>query len=257
MLIKENSSESGHFYQIDGSPAYTIIGKSTGKLRNTTVRDARTMGLLPSVTTVIGVAAKPGLQRWFQEQAILAALTLPRLDGEPEDQYLSRVLDDSKAQGKEAAERGTRIHGIIESFFEGILLEQIPTYCRAIESVLDNHYGNRLWTPERSFGDKRGFGGKVDLSCRSDDITGFPGAIVDFKTTEKDLDKVDIYFEHQMQAAAYREGLGMPNANCAIVYVNALTDQVKLIEIAQPDLQKGWDCFVHLLEFYRIKNKLV
>ena len=81
MLIKDSQSESGHWYDKNGNPAYEIIG-ANGKQRNTTLRDAKKLGLLPSVTTVIGAVAKPGLNRWLQEQAILAALTLPRLEGE-------------------------------------------------------------------------------------------------------------------------------------------------------------------------------
>jgi uncharacterized protein YggU (UPF0235/DUF167 family) len=54
--------------------------------------------------------------------------------------------------------------------------------------------------------------------------------------------------------AAYREGLGMPTARSAIVFVNGKTNQVKLIEISQEKLQSGWECFQHLLRVYQIKN---
>jgi hypothetical protein len=77
MLIKEKPSESGHWYKKDGSPAYTTIGK-TGE-RATTLRDARKLGLLPSVTTINGMLSKAGLDTWKQQQVLLAALTLPRL----------------------------------------------------------------------------------------------------------------------------------------------------------------------------------
>jgi hypothetical protein len=80
------------------------------------------------------------------------------------------------------------------------------------------------------------------------------GFVVDFKTKEVDLDKIDVYFEMEMQLAAYREGLGVPTARSAIVFVNALTNQVKLIEISQEKLQSGWECFEHLLRVYQIKN---
>jgi hypothetical protein len=78
--------------------------------------------------------------------------------------------------------------------------------------------------------------------------------VVDFKTKDADLDKVDVYFEHEMQLAAYREGLGVPTARCAIVFVNGTTNQVKLIEIEEQKLQNGWECFQHLLRVYQIKN---
>jgi hypothetical protein len=247
MLVKENTSESGHWYLPDGSPAYRTIGKN-GKERNTTVKDARGLGLLPSVTTIIGCAAKPALDVWKQQQAILAALTLPRLEGESEEDWLSRVVSDSKETAKQAAERGTHIHGIIESFYEGVYIPELPPYVRAVENVINEHFGQQLWVSEKSFA-YGGFGGKCDLVSKS-------GFVVDFKTTEKDLDKLDYYFDHQMQLAAYRQGFEMPNAKCAIVYVNALQNKAKLVEIPDADLRIGWECFTHLLAFYRAKNKL-
>jgi hypothetical protein len=247
MLVKENTSESGHWYLPDGSPAYRIIGKN-GKERNTTVKDAREHGLLPSVTTIIGCASKPALDVWKQQQAILSALTLPRLEGESEEDWLSRVVADSKETAKQAAERGTQIHGVIEAFYEGIYIPELPPYVRAVENAINEHFGSQLWISEKSFA-YGGFGGKCDLVAKS-------GFVVDFKTTEKDLDKLDYFFDHQMQLSAYRQGFEMPKARCAIVYVNALQNKAKLVEIPEDDLRIGWDCFTHLLAFYRAKNKL-
>lgn len=245
--MKENTSESGHWYLPDGSPAYRIVGKN-GKERNSTVKDAREHGLLPSVTTIIGCASKPALDVWKQQQAILSALTLPRLEGESEEDWLSRVVADSKETAKQAAERGTQIHGVIEAFYEGIYIPELPPYVRAVESAINEHFGSQLWISEKSFA-YGGFGGKCDLVAKS-------GFVVDFKTTEKDLDKLDYFFDHQMQLSAYRMGFEMPKARCAIVYVNALQNKAKLVEIPEDDLRIGWECFTHLLAFYRAKNKL-
>ena len=251
--MKENTSESGHWYLPNGSPAYRVIGKN-GKERNTTVKDAREHGLLPSVTTIIGCANKgEGLQRWLQEQAILAALTLPRVEGESEEDWLSRVVSDSKETAKQAAERGTQIHGVIEAFYEGIYIPELPPYVRAVETAINEHFGSQLWMAEKSFA-YGGFGGKCDLISKSHQKSD--GFVIDFKTTEKDLDKLDYYFDHQMQLSAYRQGFEMPKARCAIVYVNALQNKAKLVEIPEDDLRIGWECFTHLLAFYRAKNKL-
>jgi hypothetical protein len=256
MIVKEKEEKSGHFYTKDGSPAYTVIGSSTGKERATNVSDARKLGLLPSVTTIIGVASKgEGLLRWMQEQAILAALTLPRLEGEEEGVWLSRVMKDSKATGREAAERGTAIHNIIEGYFEQVYMPEKPAYLDAINSTLKGAFGSQPWLSERSFGHQLGFGGKCDLMAKPINGQG-TGFIVDFKTKTTDLDKIDVWFEHELQLAAYREGLNLPNARCAIVFVNGTTNQVKLVEIEEPQLQKGWECFQHLLRFYQVKNNL-
>ena len=255
MLIKDNQSEQGHWYTSSGDPAYQIIGKN-GKQRNTTLRDAKKLGLLPSVTTIIGTIAKPGLNRWLQEQAILAALTLPRLENEPESDWLSRVLNDSKAQGRQAADRGTLIHGILESFFDRMLLESVPEYCRNAENALQTAFGSRLWISEKSFGHELGYGGKCDLHAKGDRIKGIPAVVVDFKTKETPLDKLVPYDDHIMQMAAYRELLGLEGARCGIMFVNGLTNEVKLCEIPEDELQKGLKCFFHLLRFFQLKSGL-
>ena len=252
--MKERTSESGHWYLPNGNPAYTVIGKN-GKERNTTVKDAREQGLLPSVTTIIGCAAKPALDVWKQQQAILAALTLPRIDGESEEAWLARVVADSKETAKQAAERGTQVHGVIEAFYEGVYMPELPAYVRVVEKTVNEHFGQQLWVSEKSFATMT-YGGKVDLISRPHEHPKTDGFVIDFKTTEKDVDKLDYYFDHQMQLAAYRMGLNMPKARCAIVYVNALENRARLIEISQDDLDTGYECFSALLAFYRAKNRL-
>ena len=69
------ASESNHWYTRDGVPRYTVIGKN-GKERNTTLRDARTENLVPSVTTVLNVMAKPALIPWLQEPVLLFYVAL-------------------------------------------------------------------------------------------------------------------------------------------------------------------------------------
>ena len=69
------TSESGHWYSLEGEPMYTIIG-ANGKERNTTLRDAKSIGLVPSVTTILGMVAKPALENWKITQAIKSAATL-------------------------------------------------------------------------------------------------------------------------------------------------------------------------------------
>ena len=253
MIITEKVQENGHWYTKDGTPAYTTIGK-TGE-RATTLRDARKEGLLPSVTTIINLLSKAGLDTWKQQQVLLAALTLPRGFKETEDEWLKRVMQDSKATGREAAERGTAIHAIIEGYFEQMYLPEKPAYLDAIDSALNNAFGSQPWLAEKSFGHHLGYGGKCDLMAKPINGQG-TGFVVDFKTKDTDLDKIDIYFEHQLQLAAYREGLNLPNARCAIVFVNGTTNQVKLVEVEESQLQKSWECFQHLLRVYQIKNNI-
>ena len=86
--MKLFSPDSAHWYQRDGVACHTVPSLK-GEPRPTTLRDARKLGLLPSVTNILGVIAKPELTAWLQEQAVMAALTLPRIAGETEDAFLA------------------------------------------------------------------------------------------------------------------------------------------------------------------------
>jgi hypothetical protein len=113
-----HASESQHWYTRKGEPAYTVKSKD-GTNRPATLRDARKMGLVPSVTTIIKCASAPALERWKRDQMMQAALTLPRLDGEAEAAWISRVWTDSGETSRKAAERGTAIHAAIQGAYEG------------------------------------------------------------------------------------------------------------------------------------------
>ncbi len=244
MIVKTADSESGHWYSQDGSPAYRVIGKN-GVERNTRLTDARERGLVPSVTTISGLLAKPGLSNWLQQQVLLAALTLPRAEGESEENWLQRVMSDAKSTGREAADRGTRLHGVLESFYEGKLIE-FPNFVYRVNSALESHFGPANWEAERSFS-WGGYGGKVDLIAEN--------IVVDFKSKEGDLSKIIPYHEQIMQLAAYRMGLGKPTARCANVYFTESGD-VRLIEHSEQDLSDAWECFQYLLAFYKKKNNI-
>jgi hypothetical protein len=244
MIIKTADSESGHWYAQDGSPAYRIIGKN-GVERNTRLTDARERGLVPSVTTISGLLAKPGLNTWLQQQVLLAALTLPRAEAETEENWLQRVMSDAKSTGYEAANRGTRLHGVLESFYQGKLIE-FPNFVYRVNSALEGHFGPANWEAERSFC-YGGYGGKVDLIAEN--------IVVDFKSKEGDLSKITPYHEQIMQLAAYRMGLGKPTARCANIYFTEAGD-VRLIEHSEQDLSDAWECFQYLLAFYKKKNNI-
>ena len=256
MIAKEppRASESNHWYTRDGAPMYTVEAAKGGQ-RATTLRDARKLNLVPSVTTVLNVAAKPALNQWLQRQVLLAALTLPRRDSEPEDEWIARIMDDSKEQGRAAADAGTEIHAAIQSFYEGTVYKGHEEYVKGCVDAIRSYFNDWAWISERSFAHEIGFGGKCDLHVPASE--GFGGFVVDIKTKEfTDPDKVDAYDDHLMQLAAYRVGLGMPDARCANIFVSRNTPGlVKIIEWDQADLKRGWEMFHALLTFWQTKNQ--
>jgi hypothetical protein len=249
LIVKQHSSESTHYYTRDGDPMYTVPSKKDGSQRPTTLRDARERNLVPSVTTILNIAAKPGLNVWLQEQAILAALTLPRYENEPESVWLKRVVQDSKSQAREAADLGTEIHTAVQGFYEGKKASAFPIHVQTCTKAIESHYGAKNWIAERAFAHEMGFGGKVDL--HSD------GIVIDIKTKDfSDPSKVVPYDEHLMQLAAYRVGLGMPEARCANVFISRTNPDLAVVtEWAEEDLQRGWKMFTALLSFWQYKNQ--
>lgn len=245
------ASESQHWYTRDGVPRYTVIGKN-GKERNTTLRDARTESLVPSVTTVLNVAAKPALTAWLMNQVLMAALTLPKLPEESDDNYCKRVMQDSKEQGKAAANEGTDIHAAIQGYYDGQVVRAHEQSVQGCVDRLQGHFGNKPWIAERSFGHELGFGGKCDLFTNVGD-----GIVVDVKSKEfSDPAKVDAYDEHLMQLAAYRVGLGVPKARCANVFVSRSVPGLAVVkEWDAEDIDRGWKMFAHLLSFWQLKNQ--
>jgi hypothetical protein len=245
------ASESQHWYTRDGVPRYTVIGKN-GKERNTTLRDARTESLVPSVTTVLNAMAKPALIQWLQKQVLMAALTLPRVPGELEEAYIDRIMLDSKEQGRSAADAGTDIHAAIQGFYEGAVIHRHEKHVKGTVAALDVCFGQQGWIAERAFGHSQGFGGKCDLHTTAGD-----GIVADVKTKEfTDPNKIDTYDDHLMQLAAYRVGLGIPKARCANVFVSrSLPGLVAVKEWEEADLQRGWGMFCSLLNFWQLKNQ--
>ena len=55
------------------------------------LRDARKHGYVPSVTTIIGMAAKPSLENWKINQALNSAITLKQDLGESLEALLTGV----------------------------------------------------------------------------------------------------------------------------------------------------------------------
>ena len=249
MIVKEYASDSGHWYQQDGTPAYTIVGKN-GNERNTTLRDARNLGLMPSVTTILKVAASPGLEQWKLNQVLMAALTLPRIDGEPEADYLARIKRDAQEQGRKAADRGTEIHGAIEAWYRNRRFDYtFADFLTGTVEAVTERYGEQEWIAEKSFAHHSGYAGKVDLAS--------PEVILDYKTKEfgsDDLPKA--YDDNVLQLAAYRRGLGFHWAKCANVFISrSVPGLVHIVEHSEEDLERGLKMFDCLLEYWKIKNK--
>ena len=200
-------------------------------------------------------AASPGLEAWKLNQMMLAALTLPRADGESEESFIKRIQADSKDQARKAAERGTQVHTAIEQFFDGQINANDLPYLEPVYKAVNDTFGNLMWSVEKSFAAESGFAGKVDIHSRDGE-----GVVADFKTkefTSDTLEKVAGFDENVMQLAAYRNGLKLPNARCANIFVSVTEPGLVVVkEWTQEELVRGWAMFDALKTFYYAKTQL-
>ena len=180
-------------------------------MRATTLRDARKHGWVPSVTTIMDIVGKPGLEMWKVNKAIESALTVTRLVTETDAELSKRILAHSKQESEQAAKRGVRIHERLEEYFHSISgkehcahedsMSDIGKICEATKFVLDTNCGKQDWVPEKSFCHKElGYGGKVDLYSNE--------WVIDFKTKDSIEDKKQLAFDSMAhQLVGYERGL--------------------------------------------------
>ena len=243
------AAESAHWYTKQGKPMYKVPRAKGDGMRATTLADARKLDLVPSVTMILGCAAKPGLEAWKARQILEAALTLPRLQGESLDDYATRVIEDSKAQGRKAAERGTDLHTAIEDFIRGQQSLLWQAHCEKVAESL-NQYGIDILQgkPEHSFASPLGYGGKIDW--HNEEI------VMDFKTKANLSAKQLAWPEHCWQLAAYRAGLVEKYwpKRLLNIFIGVDDTDVRIHEWTPEDADKGWEVFECLLNFWQITN---
>jgi len=210
MIVQKNQSQ--HWYRaVDGriERCYELPKKDGKGMKSVTLREARELGLLYSVTKVCDVLRKPALEAWKQEQAILAALTLPRLDGEGVDAFCKRVVEDMNAQSEKAKEFGSSIHAAIENYLTGVFSPtELEPWIKSVMQWADaeiDFAAVPMPITERVVGSAAlGIAGRLDLVCM---LQGKP-AVVDFKTQRvkvngKGIKQPVFYDEWPMQLAAY------------------------------------------------------
>lgn len=251
--FKTLASESAHWYAKDGTPAYEVKARN-GEMRPTTLRDARVMNLVPSVTLILRCAAAPGLQAYWENQLLDSALTLQVIEGELADKRKERIREDAKEHARMAREKGTELHAAIEDFIRQTAISpKWSIHCDRVWNTL-GQYGINLMKgkPEHSFASPLGYGGKIDW--HNDEI------VCDFKTKKTVADQKRLaYDEHCWQLAAYSIGLfgakiegQSPTVRLINVFVGIDDQEVRIHEWSPEDSIRGWQAFKCLFDFWRI-----
>jgi hypothetical protein len=154
-----------HWYHRNGTPCHTVP-KADGKgVRNVCLRYDRALNLLPSTTNIISVKAKPAIVDYKVKQALMAAVTLPRIQGETEDAFMERVVVDMEQHMRDAAEFGARIHKYCERYHLGDREEDpaLEPYVAKYKEWFSENVQEALWAERVLVNEKVGYAGTADL----------------------------------------------------------------------------------------------
>ena len=250
-LFRSNAPAS-HWYRADGSPVHEMPTQSGGT-RPTTVRDARTLKLLPSVTNVLGVVAKPQLDLWKLNQVALAALKNPKQPGEGDEYWMRRIVEASKQPVVEAADLGSRIHEALEHATAG---QPFDDALRVhVEPVVSWLQKTGITIVEREVvlvNAEEGYAGRCDALFRF----GKAGTgVIDFKTRKTEAGRTVTPYDGQgAQLAAYGAAYfgvkALPKCLLANIYIST-TEPGRMEVCKHADPAAEYDFFLHCAACWR------
>lgn len=234
--------QSGHWYGQDGTPAH-----------DADLRRARKEKLLPSVTSVLSVLAKPALETWKINQAILASLTLPRREEESDQDFAARVVRDWKEQSGAAADLGTRVHTWAEDFMAGKSVRDIPEVSETLKA-LAVWIGEQKWEhvliEDTLTNPELGYAGRIDLQATMNGRR----VILDWKTSGNKDGKLEPYQEYCWQLAAYGEGREDVDYINVMLSTNPARPGTRIHQWTPEEIAQGWEAFRAALKIWRIQK---
>ncbi len=244
-----------HYYFPDGKPCWEVPKADGNGTTRPTIIHARKLPLLPSVTTVQRIIAKPELDIWKHRQYIETAHANALIDGETLEQYEDRIVDLTQTRMDLAPDLGTAVHQAIENFITGkdlVTATELQPYVRAYEKLARELQLTNIICSQTVVNDDYGYAGIYD---QRGEIEAMP-TYIDIKTSGTDLDKVKGYPEWGEQLVAY-----------AVADDDGSERSFRLINIVLSTKEPGtgkvvgwinhaelWDNFKHCLSLWRSRN---
>jgi len=233
-----------HYYKQDGTPAH-FEGKNG---QATTLREARKLNLLPSVTTIISdILRKPQLESWRIEQGIIKGLAHKQEDNETEHDYIKRIKVLADQESQIAMSKGTEIHSELETG-KGRWAEE---WQKVMESAK-----LRVSWQERTLV-AADYAGKADIMIVKDNRF----FLCDFKGQVWDDKKPRIYSDWAYQLAAYKsicEKTSRVDGCASIVFNRDDATQWHIYYWDGAEIDRAWEVFVRLKDiWFLVKNYTV
>lgn len=252
--------KASHWYDAMGNPVHQVPYKDkkrAGELRNTTLKDARELGLVPSVTNMLNVIANPALQEWKMQQLLLAALTLPRNQGESEEEWVDRIITDSESFTAKTADLGHKIHDAIEEYLVNGTVTNDPLIKNQMDMFYqwgDANIGTVIGTEFNVVGN--GYAGRVDLSCVLQGSSN--PTIIDFKTRSKYRGKLAVRQQDLWQLCGYRFAMeDRHKYDIASVIIDRDDPSVPHVHVWTPDdIDRGTQVFLNARSLWHSINNV-
>lgn len=236
-----------------------------GQQINCGIKEARKHEYYPSVTTVLDILRKWGIEEYQKKQCIISAITMPRNENESDKDFVERILTEADEDRREKANIGTSIHLFISKILKN---EKTPINTELKRFIYDWLQENIIesYLIEKSLLNYTNkFAGTIDFFGK---IKEYDNCIIDWKTQFTDKSK-KIYFnkynEWSYQLAAYSllhklhnfsdsfMGNGINYLN--VVFSTGLKPDVKIYQWSSEDIEKGSQIFMNCLSIFKlIKN---
>jgi hypothetical protein len=251
-LIATAQAENSHYYTRLGEPVHG------------TLREARKVNALPSVTNGMSILAKPGLIFYLQENAILSTLSLPRLEGESETDFVKRVVLDSRKEVEAAAERGTYTHSLCEILADGgdrpaDLRKEFEPHWKSLSYWFSKV--QKIYSSEQVLvNEEIGYAGRVDLIAEIVATDGPRVEVIDFKTRKFKKDKkgnakADSYSTDLYQLAAYCFAHFDEPTWCRNVYIEPTTGEIGEKEWSPEEVEAAFEVFKAICVIWQAEKK--
>lgn len=283
--------KSGHWYDLRGTACHEMPNKSKpGTTRPTTLKDARALGLLPSVTSILDILDKPQLTDWKLEQ--LTAEFRRRLSciwphegaarsdtdvrtavvdmiATAPDVFHEQLCERAFQQVEDAADAGKLIHGAAElvlsgrDYDEGELVflpelkERFPmrTFIEPIRAFVREHNIHPTGHEVKIVNLAHGYAGTGDLPMSCKRGIGFG----DWKTRKTKPGKPVKAYDHQvMQIGAYHGGhySVVPRPGDFVAGFNLFISttepgRVEGVWYSSEEVAAGYEAFTHMAALWR------
>lgn len=249
-------TQLAHWYNEQGSPVHEIEKKDGSGMRPTDARDAKKLNLRPSVTTILkNTIYNYALEQWKINNAIMAALTLPKLPDEGLDAYYDRVKADAEEEGKKARKMGTDIHDCIEQYL------CTGSYVSFDDKVIAFANPAIKWIEEHKFvGEAEKVrvsathAGRIDYEGSFDfDGKHYPKAILDFKTrNSKAGERFGLYETDLYQLGGYLDLNGDMDTVIGNVLISSTeVGRIELVLYDKAKIEKALKVFRKACELFR------